>query len=158
MNAGSELRDESLAVLKPTFLMQCFGWGVPFFLFFSFFVWPLYQGRFYGVGQVLFYCFLILLSAWFLHWTHKEIEIYSDRVVVRSKIHNRTLKMDGLHVEIRTGWWTRAVLFPQFGLPTSILQPFWGPDAIETLTQHLPQGTVRWDPSPGIDDPGPEEG
>lgn len=138
-------------------IVRAAGWTVVGLSLFLFLVYPLSKGRFYGFGQVLYSCLLIVFSAWLLHWTHRRVWVDGARVVLDSPVHSRTLPIRGLRVEIRRGWWTRIVLIPASGLSTSLLRPLWGPDPEEILRGHLPPGAISTESSPGLEDPGPEE-
>lgn len=133
------------------------GWAVVALLFFGLVVWPLWKGRFYGFGQVIFYCILLALAAWVIHWTHRVLIVRGDRILLASPVHERSLKLDGVRCEVRRGWWTRVVLIPAFGLPTSLISPLWRPDPARILERHLPGSRFLVETDPSLDGPGPAE-
>lgn len=144
-------------VCRPGLVARASGWAVLALFFVGFVAVPLWQGRYYGTGQALFYCFLIALAGWWMHWTHRELRLDGPRLVVASPVHVRDLALDQLRIEIRTGWWTRIVVCPDFGLPASFVRPFWSPDPVDALRGHIAEDRITLDESPGIEEPGPGE-
>ena len=142
---------------SPGLVAKASGWAITGLCFFAFVAWPLWHGRFYGPGQAVFYCFLILLCSWIMHWTHRELRLDEGRLVIASPVHVRGLELSRVRMEIRTGWWTRIVVQPDFGLPASFLRPLWSPDPEAVLRSHIPPERIHRDESPGIEDPGPGE-
>jgi len=150
-------RSAAPATAQPTLAVRFLGWLVVGLLFAGFVVWPLWKGRYYGFGQAIFYCFLLVLGAWVIHWTHRVVRIEGGRVRLESPIHNRSLALEGLRVEVRVGWWTRIVLIPSFGIPTSLLRPLWQPDPIGLLEANLAPEAFSLEVTPTLGGPGPEE-
>lgn len=144
-------------IARPGPAVRATGWIVTLLTMLGLVVWPLVQGRFYGFGQALLYCILVAAGGWWMHWTHRVLRVETDRIRIESPVHRRSMKIDGLRLEVREGWWTRIILAPAIGLPASFLRPLWAPDPASILEERLPPGAIRHESSPGLGGPGPGE-
>jgi hypothetical protein len=150
-------KTDTPAVARPGFAIRATGWVVLVLAVVGLLIWPLVQGRFYGFGQALLYCLLLAAGGWWMHWTHRVLRVAGDRIRIESPVHRRSLKIEGLRLEVREGWWTRIVVAPPFGLPASFLRPLWAPDPASILEEILPPEAVHHDASPTLGGPGPQE-
>jgi hypothetical protein len=157
MHSAPQDRTDPRPVARPSLAVRFLGWLAVGLLLFGFVVWPLWNGRWYGFGQAILYCFLIVLGAWIVHWTHRVVRLEDGHVRLESPVHCRSVALEGLRVEVRVGWWTRIVLIPSFGISTSLIRPLWQPDPVPLLESGLPPEAFRTEVTPALGGPGPEE-